>query len=205
MPVAIAPTPLPVPAVRAVAHPDARAAARRSAARSTAARPAAAMHGRRPEALLDRGPRRARPRHRPRARGHGHGARRSRRDHVRDAPGVGARRPGHRHRAAGDGADLPDASPAQQARFILQDSGARGLFVSDATQAEKILAVRHLLPRPRVHRRVHRRGAARGRARQSHRAAARGRHRARARAGQPMRPPWRATRPASTRSRPTTC
>jgi long-chain acyl-CoA synthetase len=34
----------------------------------------------------------------------------------------------------------------QQARFILQDSGARGLFVSDATQAEKILAVRHLLP-----------------------------------------------------------
>lgn len=35
---------------------------------------------------------------------------------------------------------------AQQARFILQDSGARGVFVSDVTQAEKILAVRHLLP-----------------------------------------------------------
>jgi long-chain acyl-CoA synthetase len=34
----------------------------------------------------------------------------------------------------------------QQARFILQDSGARGLFVSDVKQAEKILAVRHLLP-----------------------------------------------------------
>ncbi len=34
----------------------------------------------------------------------------------------------------------------QQARFILQDSGARGVFVSDVTQAEKILAVRHLLP-----------------------------------------------------------
>lgn len=33
-----------------------------------------------------------------------------------------------------------------QARFILEDSGARGLFVSDATQAEKVLAVRHLLP-----------------------------------------------------------
>ncbi len=35
---------------------------------------------------------------------------------------------------------------AQQARFILQDSGARGVFVSDATQAAKILAVRHLVP-----------------------------------------------------------
>ena len=35
---------------------------------------------------------------------------------------------------------------AQQARFILQDSGARGVFVSDVGQAEKILAVRHLLP-----------------------------------------------------------
>jgi len=35
---------------------------------------------------------------------------------------------------------------AQQARFILQDSGARGVFVSDAIQAEKMLAVRHLLP-----------------------------------------------------------
>ncbi len=35
---------------------------------------------------------------------------------------------------------------AQQARFILQDSGARGVFVSDAVQAEKMLAVRHLLP-----------------------------------------------------------
>lgn len=34
----------------------------------------------------------------------------------------------------------------QQARFILQDSGARGVFVSDALQAEKILEVRHLLP-----------------------------------------------------------
>jgi len=34
----------------------------------------------------------------------------------------------------------------QQARFILQDSGARGVFVSDVSQAEKILAVRHLLP-----------------------------------------------------------
>jgi long-chain acyl-CoA synthetase len=34
----------------------------------------------------------------------------------------------------------------QQARFILQDSGARGVFVSDATQAEKILSVRHLIP-----------------------------------------------------------
>jgi long-chain acyl-CoA synthetase len=34
----------------------------------------------------------------------------------------------------------------QQARFILQDSGARGVFVSDVTQAEKILAVRHLVP-----------------------------------------------------------
>ncbi|AMY09791.1 Long-chain-fatty-acid--CoA ligase FadD15 [Luteitalea pratensis] len=33
-----------------------------------------------------------------------------------------------------------------QARFILQDSGARGVFVSDVAQAEKILAVRHLLP-----------------------------------------------------------
>ena len=35
---------------------------------------------------------------------------------------------------------------AQQARFILQDSGARGVFVSDARQAEKILAVRHMVP-----------------------------------------------------------
>jgi long-chain acyl-CoA synthetase len=35
---------------------------------------------------------------------------------------------------------------AQQARFILQDSGARGVFVSDITQAGKILEVRHLLP-----------------------------------------------------------
>jgi long-chain acyl-CoA synthetase len=33
-----------------------------------------------------------------------------------------------------------------QARFILQDSGARGVFVSDAAQAEKLLAERHLLP-----------------------------------------------------------
>ncbi|MCC6164082.1 MAG: long-chain fatty acid--CoA ligase [Acidobacteria bacterium] len=36
--------------------------------------------------------------------------------------------------------------PAQQASFILQDAGARGVFVSDVKQAEKILSVRHLLP-----------------------------------------------------------
>lgn len=35
---------------------------------------------------------------------------------------------------------------AQQARYILQDSGARGVFVSDVHQAAKILEVRHLLP-----------------------------------------------------------
>ena len=35
---------------------------------------------------------------------------------------------------------------AQQVRFILQDSGARGVFVSDAAQAEKVLAVRHMVP-----------------------------------------------------------
>ncbi|MGI8672276.1 MAG: AMP-dependent synthetase/ligase [Luteitalea sp.] len=35
---------------------------------------------------------------------------------------------------------------AQQARYILQDSGARGVFVSDTQQAAKILDVRHLLP-----------------------------------------------------------
>ncbi len=35
---------------------------------------------------------------------------------------------------------------AQQARFILQDSGARGVFVADATQAAKILSVRHMVP-----------------------------------------------------------
>lgn len=35
---------------------------------------------------------------------------------------------------------------AQQARYILQDSGARGIFVADAQQAAKVLEVRHLLP-----------------------------------------------------------
>ncbi len=35
---------------------------------------------------------------------------------------------------------------AQQARFILQDSGARGVFVSDVVQARKILSVRHMVP-----------------------------------------------------------
>lgn len=35
---------------------------------------------------------------------------------------------------------------AQQARYILQDSGARGIFVADSQQAAKILEVRHMLP-----------------------------------------------------------
>jgi long-chain acyl-CoA synthetase len=35
---------------------------------------------------------------------------------------------------------------AQQARYILQDSESRGVFVADAQQASKILEVRHLLP-----------------------------------------------------------
>src|SRR5690606_39114068 len=35
---------------------------------------------------------------------------------------------------------------AQQARYILQDSGARGIFVADAQQAAKVLEVRHMLP-----------------------------------------------------------
>ena len=52
----------------------------------------------------------------------------------------------HRDRAAGHGADLSDARRRSRRGFILQDSGARVVFVSDRIQAEKVLEVRHLLP-----------------------------------------------------------
>ena len=76
----------------------------------------------------------------------------------------------------------------QQARFILQDSGARGVFVSDVDAGREDPGRPAPVAGARIHRRVHRRDAAGGGARQPHRAAPRGPDRARARPCRAMPP-----------------